>query len=48
VKFRRLLQPGADINVRIEAGPSPEQIEFEFLAESELVSCGRLRFGDLS
>jgi 3-hydroxymyristoyl/3-hydroxydecanoyl-(acyl carrier protein) dehydratase len=46
VKFRRILQPGVDLRVRLESGRSAGEVQFEFKRGDFVVSCGRLLFGD--
>ena len=44
-KFRRILQPGVELQVRLQPGRSEGEVQFEFKAGDFVVSCGRLRFG---
>lgn len=44
-KFRRILQPGVELQVRLQPGRSAFEVQFEFKADDVVVSCGRLRFG---
>lgn len=44
-KFRRILQPGVELRVRLQPGRLRGEVQFEFEADDFVVSCGRLRFG---
>lgn len=44
-KFRRILQPGVELQVRLEPGRLGGEVQFEFKAGDFVVSCGRLQFG---
>jgi len=44
-KFRRILQPGVKLQVRLQPARSGSEVQFEFKAADFVVSCGRLRFG---
>lgn len=43
-KFRRLVQPGADLQARLEVWRSSEILQFELATGDVVVSRGRLRF----
>ncbi len=44
-KFRRILQPGVELQVRLQPGRLVGEVQFELKARDFVVSCGRLRFG---
>jgi 3-hydroxymyristoyl/3-hydroxydecanoyl-(acyl carrier protein) dehydratase len=44
-KFRRILQPGVELQVRLQPGRLGDEVQFEFKVDDFLVSCGRIRFG---
>ncbi len=44
-KFRRILRPGVELQVRLQPGCLEGEVQFEFKARDFVVSCGRLRFG---
>jgi len=43
-KFRRILRPGVELQVRLQPGRSGGEVQFEFKVGDFVVSCGRLRF----
>jgi len=43
-KFRRILRPGVDLQVRLQPGRLKGEVQFELKARDFVVSCGRLRF----
>jgi len=47
-KFRRILQPGVDLEARLEPGRLAGELQFEFTSVDFVVTCGRLRFGKCS
>jgi len=44
-KFRRILRPGVELQVRLQPGRLEGEVQFELKARDFVVSCGRLRFG---
>jgi 3-hydroxymyristoyl/3-hydroxydecanoyl-(acyl carrier protein) dehydratase len=44
-KFRRILRPGVELQVRLQPGRSEGEVQFELKALGVVVSSGRLRFG---
>ena len=44
-KFRRLLLPGMQIDVSLDGGSRPRQLQFRFQCDGSVVSTGRLLFG---
>lgn len=44
-KFRRILQPGVELQVRLQPDSSGDVVRFELKAGDVVVSSGRLRFG---
>ena len=44
-KFRRILRPGVELQVRLQPGRLEGELQFEFKAGDFVVSCGRLKFG---
>ena len=46
VKFRRILQPGMNLGLRLDGEDGSRQLRFEYLLGSTVVSGGRVQFGD--
>lgn len=44
-KFRQILRPGVELQVRLQPGRLEGEVQFELKAHDFVVSCGRLRFG---
>jgi 3-hydroxymyristoyl/3-hydroxydecanoyl-(acyl carrier protein) dehydratase len=45
-KFRRVLQPGMNLGLRLDGRDGPRQLSFEYSLGSMVVSGGRVQFGD--
>lgn len=44
-KFRRILRPGVELQLRMQPGRLEGEVQFELKAGEFVVSCGRLQFG---